>query len=171
MKKIIKNSLLGLAGALVIMQFFHPKPNNSGDDTKDISKSFDVPADVQLILQTSCFDCHSNSTRYPWYAKIQPVDWWLTDHINEGKYEVNFSKFSEYRAGRQYRKFDEIIKQVEENEMPLLSYTWLHGDAKLSETQKTRLISWAKAQRDTMEAHFPKDSLATKNDRRPPPPH
>ncbi|UEG51164.1 heme-binding domain-containing protein [Ferruginibacter lapsinanis] len=165
MKKKIKVFLLILLCAFVIIQFFHPAKN---EDTKqdgvikDIATVFSVPDSVKNILQTSCYDCHSNSTKYPWYASFQPVDWWLNNHIQEGKKELNFSEFASYRIRRQYKKFDEIIKEVKEDEMPLSSYTLIHTDAKLSDGQKKLLIDWATGLRAQMKAQYPADSLVKK---------
>jgi hypothetical protein len=118
-----------------------------------------MPQEVASTLQSSCYDCHSNNTHYPWYANFQPVAWWLADHVKEGKKEVNFSEFATYRIGRQYRKLEEIANEVEEGEMPLQSYTFIHGDAKLSPAQKESLINWASATRDSIKANYPADSL------------
>ncbi|MDB5275156.1 MAG: cytochrome [Ferruginibacter sp.] len=93
----MKKVLLVLLVILVIIQFIHPAKNSSSEDAmlvNDISKKYIIPQNVHDILKTSCYDCHSNNTVYPWYSKIQPVDWWLTNHINEGKREVNFSEFA-----------------------------------------------------------------------------
>jgi len=168
MKKILKNILLLLLVALVIIQFIRPGKNISAPSTllaNDISKVYTVPDSVHQILQTSCYDCHSNNTTYPWYAKVQPVAWWLNNHIVEGKKEVNFSEFATYRIGRQYKKLDEIIKQVKEDEMPLYSYTLIHRNAILTANQKLTIANWATAIRDTIKAKYPADSLITK---RPP---
>ena len=56
----------------------------------DITHVAQVPERVQGILKTSCYDCHSNRTVYPWYSKINLVGWWLNHHIEEGKGELNF---------------------------------------------------------------------------------
>jgi hypothetical protein len=168
MKKIVKNVLLLLIVAFVIIQFIRPKKNISDPSTlatNDISKVYTVPDNVHQILQTSCYDCHSNNTTYPWYSKIQPVTWWLNNHIAEGKREINFSEFATYRIGRQYKKLDEIIKQVKEDEMPLFSYTIIHRNAILNADQKQTITNWATAIRDTIKANNPADSLIIK---RPP---
>lgn len=165
MNKKIKIFLLILLGAFIIIQFFHPAKNiNAGPEAiaKDISTVFSIPDSVKNILQTSCYDCHTNNTKYPWYAAIQPAAWWLNDHIEEGKKELNFNEFASFRIRRQYKKLDEIIKEVEEDEMPLSSYTLIHTDAKLSSEQKKTLTDWAKNMRDTMKAHYPADSLIKK---------
>jgi hypothetical protein len=111
------------------------------------------------ILKTSCYDCHSNNTYYPWYNNIQPVAWWLKNHVDEGKRELNFSEFAAYRIGRQYRKLDEVNKQIKEGEMPLESYTLIHGNAKLNEQQKLMVANWVSAIRDSIKAQYPEDSL------------
>jgi hypothetical protein len=118
-----------------------------------------MPQNVQQILKTSCYDCHSNNTVYPWYSNIQPVAWWLKDHIDEGKRELNFSEFATYRIGRQYRKLEEINGEVKENKMPLESYTLIHSDAKLSDEQKLTLATWVTTLRDSIKAQYPEDSL------------
>ena len=94
MKKIIKPIAWVLLAALVVIQFFKPERNLSsikGPAANDISKLYPVPQEVASILKTSCYDCHSNNTHYPWYSNFQPVAWWLDDHIKEGKKEINFS--------------------------------------------------------------------------------
>jgi hypothetical protein len=162
MKKILKPLALILLAVFVIIQFFHPAKNvssNANDFANDISKAYHVPDDVQLILQTSCYDCHSNNTKYPWYSKIQPVAWWLNDHIIEGKREINFSEFASYRIGRKYKKLEEIIEQVKEDEMPLSSYTIIHRNAILNKDQKLSVTNWATAIRDSIKLQYPADSL------------
>lgn len=159
MTKLITNLLLLAAVVLLAMQFFHPKPNNSKDETNAISKKFPVPDEVRAVLKTACYDCHSNHTVYPWYASIQPVAWWLNHHVEEGKHEINFSTFASYSPRRQFKKFDEIIEQVNEGKMPLSSYTITHRDAILSETQKKSVIMWAESMKDSLKAHNPADSL------------
>ncbi len=163
LKKILKRTFQLLLVAFIIIQFIRPAKNISeGISNNDISKIYAVPADVQAILKTSCYDCHSNNTVYPWYANIQPAAWWLADHVKEGKKELNFSEFASYRIGRQYRKLEEINKEVKENEMPLESYLWIHKDSKLSEQQKLTLANWVTTIRDTIKANYPSDSLVRK---------
>lgn len=165
MKKVLKGILLILLTTFVIIQFFRPQKNISDSSSllaNDIGKQYLVPDDVQQILQTSCYDCHSNSTMYPWYSKVQPIAWWLNNHIAEGKKEINFSEFASYRIGRQYKKLEEIVKQVKEDEMPLSSYTLLHKNAILTVPQKLKITNWAAALRDTIKANNPPDSLIIK---------
>lgn len=158
--KILKAILLVVAALFVAIQFIRPERNTvQGGMSRSLVAAHDVPPGIQAILETSCYDCHSNSTRYPWYAEIQPVSWFLNNHIVDGKRHLNFSEFGGYRLRRQYHKLEEIVEMVGAGEMPLSSYTLIHTDAKLSAEQKERLIGWAHALRDTMKATYPVDSL------------
>jgi hypothetical protein len=158
--KTLKRTLLGLVGVLVIIQFIRPARNiSAGDSPNHITTKFAVPQDVQTILQTSCFDCHTNNTRYPWYFNLEPVGWLLNSHIQDGKRQLNFSEFAGYRLRRQYRRFEDIAAQVSEGDMPIPSYLLIHTDAKLSQEQKEKLIAWANLMRETMKARYPADSL------------
>jgi hypothetical protein len=160
MKLILKRLLQLLLLAFFVIQFIRPAKNKSeGISANDITKKYAVPQDVMAVLKTSCYDCHSNNTNYPWYANIQPVAWWLDNHIKEGKKELNFSEFAAYRIGRQYRKLEEVNEEVKENKMPLESYTKIHKDAILSEQQKLLLANWVTTLRDSIKAQYPEDSL------------
>ncbi len=157
--------MLLLFAALMIIQFFSPEKNIRPDNAlsdNSIEKVIAVPAEVQGILQTSCYDCHSNDTEYPWYAEVQPVGWWLNHHINEGKAELNFDEFATYSLRRQYKKLEEINEEVKEGEMPLKSYTLIHKNARLSEAQKLTIAGWVAASMDIMKSRYPADSLLRK---------
>ncbi len=165
MKKFIKRLLIVLLIAFVIIQFFRPARNtaNGAEAYKaDITMVHTVPADVQGIFQKACNDCHSNNTTYPWYSNIQPLAWWLADHIKEGKRELNFSEFAHYSLRRQYRKLEEINKEVKEGEMPLTSYTLIHTRAKLTDAEKLAIANWTTTLRDSMQRVYPQDSLIRK---------
>ena len=107
---MLKKIAYVLLAALVIIQLFRPDKNiAAGPFPNDISTKFAVNDNVASVLKEACYDCHSNNTKYPWYANVQPVAWWLADHVNEGKKELNFSEFATYTAKRQRKKFNEIV--------------------------------------------------------------
>lgn len=153
-----------VAVLLIVIQFFKPERNLSDDQSHHISTKYEYPEEIAAISKAACDDCHSNKTNYPWYANVQPAAWWLSHHVNDGKKHLNFSEFTKRRIAVQNHKLEEIVEMVEAGEMPLKSYTWfgLHPDAKLTAEQKARLVSWAKAQMDTIKAHYPADSLVLK---------
>lgn len=144
-KSILKKATIMVIVLLVVIQFFKTKENISTQVSENaITQHYDIPKNIQNILKTSCYDCHSNNTNYPWYNKIQPVNWWLSDHVNEGKEELNFDEFNTYSTKKKLHKLDEVIETIRDNEMPLKSYTLIHGDAKLSGSDKQELEAWVK---------------------------
>jgi hypothetical protein len=151
-RKLLKRILLGLLIMLVLIQFIRPKKNIGIADTdKDIAHFVQVPDTIRNILKTSCYDCHSNHTNYPWYAEISPGSLWLANHIKNGKAELNFSDFSQYTTRRQKNKLNSIAKQVEEREMPLKSYLLLHGNARLSAGQIQLIRDWTDSAKAELE--------------------
>jgi hypothetical protein len=168
-----KKIFYGLGVIFLLAQFLRPEKNLSDDQTHAISTKYPVPDSVAAILKVACNDCHSNKTTYPWYAEIQPVAWWLSDHVKDGKRHFNLSDFTTRRIAFQNHKLEEMIEQIEKGEMPLPSYTnfGLHSEAKLTAQQKRILVSWAKTQMDSLKVQYPADSLVMpKRPQGPPPP-
>ncbi len=161
---MIKKILLFLLVVLLVLQAFRPKKDNTGPTglAANINNFVNVPSDVDQLLKTSCYDCHSNKTTYPWYSNIQPFGWWLDDHVDEGKKELNFDDYGNYNLRRKYHKIEEVAEMVEEGEMPLPSYTIIHTDAKLDEEQKKLIIGWTNNVMNDMKAKYPMDSLILK---------
>ena len=94
------------------------------------------------MLKETCYDCHSNETKYPWYSNIAPISWLVADHRNEARHHLNFSIWGDYSQKRKDHKLEECIEMVQEGEMPMDSYTWFHPEAKLTEDQKQYLLEW-----------------------------
>jgi hypothetical protein len=138
--------------ALIVIQFF-PITLNESDTVpqSDFMVENQVPATIKNRLQVSCYDCHSNNTEYPWYNKVQPAAWYLEDHIQEGKDELNFNEWAEYSDRRKNSKLRSIISQIEEDKMPLDSYTLIHKDAILSDEDKRVIIDYMTALKDSLE--------------------
>lgn len=152
MKKIIKKILfIGLI-IFLLMQLYQPARNISfeQDITANFTKVYNVPKNVEAILRTSCYDCHSNNTNYPWYSYIQPARFFMESHIKEGKENLNFSEWGNYSARKQNNKLDRIAKQIKSNEMPLSSYTMIHKNATLSATQKKEVLDWISQLKDSL---------------------
>lgn len=141
----MKKFLISIAVILIAIQFFQPEKNISKESSyNSIEKQYAIPSNVNLLLRTSCYDCHSNNTKYPWYSNIQPVGWWLSNHINEGKRELNFDEFNSYTLEKKKKKISEIIKEIDKKDMPLSSYTLIHRNAELTVKQRQEIIQWAK---------------------------
>ena len=151
-KKLFKRVLLIFLIAFIAIQFVRPDKNSGpADSPADITHFVQVPDTILAILKTSCYDCHSNHTNYPWDAEVAPSSWWLANHIKNGKAELNFSEFGQYTARRRKSKLTSIADQVEKREMPLKSYLLLHGNAKLSDAQIQLLVNWTDSAKAEIE--------------------
>ncbi len=151
MKRNKKKIVIILIILLIWIQFIPKKYNKSSViPPSDFMSVFDAPEDIQEIITTSCYDCHSNNTFYPWYNKVQPVAWFLEGHIDEAKEVLNFSTFGAYSRRRQKTKLKSIISQIMDDEMPLTSYKLMHSDAKISEKEKQFLKDWLISKRENL---------------------
>ena len=142
--KIVKKIAIVLLVVLVGMQFYRPDKNRAeGDYVAAFEAETQPSVEVKQILKTTCYDCHSANTEYPWYNNIAPVSYWLADHIEDGKKHLNFSDWENYETKKKDHKLEEVIEEVKEGKMPLNEYTWTHADANLSEEQISALVTWA----------------------------
>ena len=151
--KYVKIVVIILFIAFIAIQFYRPAFTNPPVvESEDLFAAGYVPEPVKAILVRSCSDCHSNETVYPWYSKVSPFSWFLAGHIDDGRNEMNFSKWNTYDANRKDHKLDELCEMVESREMPLPSYLWIHWDAKLSDEEIKTLCDWTKAERQKISA-------------------
>lgn len=141
---IMKNFFLTFLVIAVLIQFIRPEKNSSQNFENDISTVMEVPNEVQLILKTSCYDCHSNSTTYPWYSEIAPVSWFLASHVNDGKEHLNFSEWATYNEYQKSHIINNLEDELTEKGMPLKSYLLVHTKATLTDEQYKTLLNWVK---------------------------
>jgi len=147
MKKRIKPILIALLALLVVIQFFQiDKTNPPHDSAKDFITLQNPPQEVATMLQDACYDCHSHLSEYPWYTNVQPVAWWIKNHIKDGRRHFNFSTWGDYSAKRKAHKAKELVEMVSEGEMPIKSFTWAHPEAKLTKLQRKKMVDWLKTQ-------------------------
>lgn len=144
MKKNLKRIFLIGFVLFLLMQIYQPARNSDGGQVLPIhiTKMYDVPVDVQEIFQTSCYDCHSNNTNYPWYSYLQPVRTLMEWDIKNGKKNLNLSEFGNYSKRKQENKLKSVNKMIVKGEMPLPIYTLMHRDAILTADQKETISNW-----------------------------
>lgn len=107
-----------------------------------VRSEIDAPPDVSSILRAACYNCHSHETDWPWYAHVAPASWFVTDHVYDGREDLNFSEWpSDYEKATDL--ISEIGEQVESGAMPPDSYQLMHPDARLSDEQRQTLIDWS----------------------------
>ena len=138
----------------MILQFVRPARNNgSASSATDITHRVHTPDTIVKILQTSCYDCHSNHTVYPWYTNINPIGLWMNNHVNDGKRAINFSDLSTFSDKKFDHRLKDIAEECENHDMPLSSYTLIHGYAKLNDGQIKLIKDWTEAARKEVNYH------------------
>lgn len=153
MSKIIKRIALVLVAIFLVAQFFQiDKTNPDYDASKDFITMVNAPDDIAQMLKVTCYDCHSYETKYPWYTYVTPVNWWIKDHIEEGREHLNFSTWGDLEPRRAAHKMEECYEETEEKHMPLNSYTWAHAEARLTSEQRAQLVDWFKEKEDEIKA-------------------
>lgn len=141
--QILKWLALVLVVVLIGLQFVRPaRTNPPVDSSQDLHTRLQVTPQVAAILDRSCQDCHSNTTRWPWYSNVAPVSWFVTDHVDHGRSHLNFSEWGTLDSRQAARKLQEICEEVQDGIMPLESYTRVHWSAKLSPADIKTLCNW-----------------------------
>lgn len=139
MKK--KIALLALVILIICQLFQIDKTQKPVDPNLDFFNSAVNDAQAMTLIKQACKDCHSHEVNYPGYTKVQPIGWWIKGHIKSGVKKLNFSEWNSYSSEKKQSRLQECIEVLEENRMPLKSYTWLHEEGKLSEEDKLKIIA------------------------------
>lgn len=141
--KTFKFILLAVIVLFIVIQFIPSGiPQNIPENDKNIAKSSLVTGPVLEQLKRSCFDCHSDQVRFPWYAKVAPTSWLLSNHINGGRGNLNFSRWEDYSKREKIGLLQNIKDEVESGKMPLKSYLLIHRDARLRPDDILSLSKW-----------------------------
>ena len=141
---------IGLPILLIAIQFIPVNraiPENI-DASQDFIAMLTPPTEIATQIKNSCYECHSHTTEYPWYAEVAPISWWIQGHVNGGKQKMNFAEWGTYSAKKKDHKLEECIESVETKWMPLNSYTWLHPEAKMNTEQRANLVAYFKGLSD-----------------------
>lgn len=144
--QIIAGGLVLIFGIIQLIP--NELPPAAAQPREDLLNNELVNTEVAQLLKTSCYDCHSNETNYPWYSHIAPVSWLVARDVREGREELNFSKWQEYDLNKMLGKLEDISEEVSEEKMPMKIYTLIHPSANLDVTQRELIIAWAESTMD-----------------------
>ena len=139
----MKKLLLILLLLLGLAQFIRPDTSvPAHDPAQDLIAMTQPSPAVEQLLRAACYDCHSYETKYPWYDRITPTNWWVQHHVNEGREEGNFSRWGQLPEKKRRHFAEEAGELIAEGEMPLTEYTWTHAEARLDAGQKKLLMDF-----------------------------
>jgi hypothetical protein len=94
---------------------------------------WDSPS-TRALAKQACFDCHSNETRWPFYARVAPASWLIQHDVNEGRSVLNFSEWQ-----RPQKDATKAVEELVEREMPPTMYLLMHAHARLNDADRDRL--------------------------------
>ena len=139
----MRSILLLLLGILLLAQFIQPdRSAPAADPARDMLTVTNAPADIRQLVVGACYDCHSHRTEYPWYGYITPMSFIVQDHINEAREHLNFSLWDTFAGSEEA---GEAAEDLQEGEMPPGYYTLVHGEARLSDGDRNKLVAWLNA--------------------------
>jgi hypothetical protein len=148
---VVKRTALGLCIVGVAVQFYRPaRTNPPVDPSRNMVSTASVPAEVSAILTRSCFDCHSNQTRWPWYSNVVPMSWGVAKHVTEGRAQMNFSEWGAYPPRKRVAMLEKMCDEVREARMPLPQYLLLHPEARLTEADWKAVCDWSMDEADRL---------------------
>jgi hypothetical protein len=133
----MKKIFIALIVILIAIQFIPVERTNP-----PVSLNINAPDNISNILKTSCYDCHSNETNWPWYSYVAPVSFLIADDVKTGRKHLNFSEWDKYDGGKRQKLLEEIVEVIEDEEMPLTMYTFTHPNAKLDPYRINLIREW-----------------------------
>jgi hypothetical protein len=107
-----------------------------------ITQDIQAPAEVKNILRTSCYNCHSNETKWPWYSNFAPVSWMIINDVDDARNKMNFSIWNKISFEKKEELMRDIWDEVRQEDMPLTLYTYIHPESKLDLLQKNIIKKW-----------------------------
>jgi heme-binding protein len=141
--------IIGIAAIVFLIAAQLAEPgwhNHRVDPSQTIESQMQVPANVLGILNRACQDCHTDKTQWRWYAYIAPMSWLQVADVQSGRNMMNLSQWGRATPAQRADHLKEICKQVQEGDMPLWYYKPLHPASWLSDSDKTALCDWTKAE-------------------------
>jgi len=141
MHKLTKRLLLFVVVVLFLIQFVPVDRTNP-----PVEGEISAPDPVMEVLRSSCYDCHSNETTWPWYSRVAPISWRIAEHVEHGRENLNFSAWQGMSSEDQERAMEGIWEEVEKGAMPLSDYLRMHPEASLTEPQLETLRRWVEGE-------------------------
>ena len=127
----------------IAIQYYRPNKNQQMESTLDDFLLYQkAPKNIVKLMENSCYNCHSNFTKYYWYNNIAPVSWYIDSHTEKAKEGLNLSDWAIKDVRDKRAMLSAIAFNISEDKMPLPYYILMHPDAELSEKDKKEIMDW-----------------------------
>jgi hypothetical protein len=151
MKRIVKWVVVALVIVFAALQLVQPSRTNPPIKT-DFLKATAAPPDVAAMFRASCYDCHSDETRWPWYSYVAPMSWQVAQDVNDGRPHVNLSEWPADNPDLARKKIENMSDEIDDGDMPLKKYTLIHKDARLTSQERDTLTQWLGTQASALKS-------------------
>ena len=139
--KIIWSIIVAIV--IIIQLIPSGKPDVIDVNKDDLLINNHMPDSVSHVLKSACYDCHSNETKYPWYAYVAPVSWLVGRDTRVGRENLNFSDWESLSKVDKAKLLDDITEEIEDGNMPMPIYVLMHPEAKLAMSDRDMIMNWA----------------------------
>lgn len=144
MKRVFKIFLLILLVVFVVIQFFPSgRTANEAIGGQGLFEIEEIHSDIGKLLKNACYDCHSQSVKYPWYSYVAPVSWLVARDVNFGRENLDFGKWGQLSKREKIKSLGNISEEVEDENMPMKIYITMHSEADLSDEDRELIVNWA----------------------------
>ena len=140
--QVLKTIFLWSFGTLLLLQFVRINVPNPPKATPE--DEIKAPKEVMSLLKKSCYDCHSNHTKWPWYSKVVPISWQVNSNVKNGREWLNFSIWSKYDQKKKDKIYKGIVNALR-IKMPPAEYLLIHKEARLSPKERKTITNWAQS--------------------------
>ncbi len=150
LKKLVLTSAIITGAAFAFIQFVpvYARTNPPVAQEKTLAANVSLPPQMQTIMNKACMDCHSNETKWPWYAKIAPMSWLVARDVEHARHAINFSEWSDQAGKRKGTAIGALMaacEGVKDQKMPLPQYQMMHPEARLSQDEIKSFCTWTVA--------------------------
>lgn len=135
---------LALVGAAALQLTNPPRTNPPVVPGHDLLATNPPPPQIAALIKSSCYNCHSYETEWPWYSHVAPISWRIAEHVSDGRDAMNFSEWPHDEPARARKRWRHIADEIESKEMPIPGYTLLHPSARLTDAQRAEIVAWVK---------------------------
>lgn len=145
--------LLAAVMVVILSGFVHPSgPVKQHGSRAPLLSGAVIGSQTLHIITTSCQNCHSERTDWPWYSYVAPVSWLIESDVHRARGHLNLSRWTEYSTEQRIALLSAMQNMVQTHMMPLPRYLWLHPGAKLSDAEIDRLSNWAQMEQNRLQS-------------------
>ncbi len=143
--------LIGSVGLFGLLQLLPgPRPTNAQvDAAHTLRANVNLTPQVSALLERACENCHSQTTKWPWYSRVAPISWQVVKDVDNARKAMDFSEWSTHLGRRPQIAASALLaccSDLERKRMPSRIYLLLHPEARLNDEDRKVICEWSKSE-------------------------